>query len=487
MFSKLFPDIRENEIIQGINKFLSSPFYIAFVAILLTISSMFNVGFTFYYILGFTSIIFPCLFCDDMTATIPLAVMLNIGISKELAASGDKVVMGNNLPHFIVMLCIVVLFLFGRLIFDLIYEKERRRTFPRLLVGYILISLAFMFGGLFSKYYSINDFTFGLREFLALAGFYFYFHYTIDFTKMKKRYFAYLLFFFAMSVATQILVEAIRSGLEAPLLVGWGNRSGLGGTLVASFTACIYLNLKSKAGVSWIYVLFFLFYFTMICLTQCRGAAFTGLFATIPCIILVFVYGNKAKRITTSVLLVIYSISMAIFAISNHEFFLKCFGRIFNFDFDTLNEYSSGRIKIWQTGLDQFVHNPIFGVGWHQIPNLGFPARYHNTIIQLLAATGAFGLICYLYHRVETLIVTFRKPRLERTFAFISIICILVSSMLDCFIFNIWLGFEYGFLLAFIEGRFNKFYGKKPAKPVQNPNIQVYQTKLYNTTIVIKK
>ena len=124
-----------------------------------------------------------------------------------------------------------------------------------------------------------------------------------------------------------------------------------------------------------------------------------------------------------------------------------------DFDFDTLNGYSSGRIEIWKTGLDQFIHHPVFGVGWYQIPNLGFQARYHNTLVQLLASTGIFGTLCYAFHRFETYYVTFKKPNLEKTFAFITILSILISSLLDCFLFNIWLGFEYGFLLAYIEGR----------------------------------
>ena len=490
MFTKLIPSLKENEIIIGLNKALSSVFYIAFVAILLTISSIFDVGFVFYYILGVTSIILPCLFCEDMTAIIPFAVMLNIGINKGLASMSDKIVLGPNLPHFIIMLCIVVFFMFGRLVFDLIVEKERRHRFPRLLIGYLMIGIAFMLGGVMSPYHSVNDFAFGLREFLALAGFYFYFYYTIDLVKMKKRYFAYLLFFFAMSVASQILIEAIRSGLDKPLLVGWANRSGLGGTLVASFTACIYLNFKSKGYVSWIYVLFFLFYFTMICLTQCRGAALTGALVTIPCIILLFVYGTKGKRIMTSILLVLYAIGMFIFANTNKEFFFKCFGRIFNFDFDSINDFSSGRIEIWKTGLSQFQENPIFGVGWYQIPISNFPARYHNTLVQLLAATGIVGVVCYSVHRMETIIHTFRRPRLEKTFAYMSILCILVSSLLDCFTFNIWLGFEYGFLLAYIEGRNMKFAPQKvkePEQPKVNPNIQVYQTRTGNTTIIIKR
>ena len=485
MFTKLIPSLKENEIIIGLNKALSSVFYIALVAILLTISSIFDVGFIFYYILGVTSIILPCLFCEDMTAIIPFAVMLNIGINKGLANMYDKIVLGPNLPHFIIMLCIVVFFMFGRLIFDLITEKERRRRYPRLFAGYIVLLLGFCLGGFLSSYYSVQTFTFGLREFLALSGFYFFFFYTIDLPKMKKYYFAYLLFFFALSVSTQIVVEIIRSGLDVPLLVGWANRSGLGGTLVACYSASVYLIIKSKTGISWLFIIFALFFCTAIGLTKCRGAALTGLIISIICFVLLMVFSNKPKRIMTLIFFALYAITMAYIGIFQNEFFIKCFGRIFDFDFDTIDQFSSGRITIWQKGIDQFIHHPIFGVGWYQMVLNNYPARYHNTAIQLLAATGLVGLGCYLVHRFETIWITFKKPTLEKTFAFIALLAILISSLLDCFLFNIWLGFEYCFLLAFIESRNMKESPKKeePAKP--NENMQVYQTG--PTTVVIIK
>ena len=453
MLLKLIPSLKENKVIIWINKILCSPFYIAFVAIMLTLSAIFNVGFVFYYIIAATSIVLPALLGEDMTGLIPLAVMLNIGISKEVAAMNDKVVLGVNLPHFIVMVSIVTIFMFGRLIFDLIVNKERRQRFPRFLIGFCALMFAFTLGGRLFDGHTIEDYAFGIREFLALSGFYFYFFYTIDFTKMKKSYFAWLLFFFALSVSTQILVEACRSGLEKPLLVGWANRSGLGGTLVASFTGVTYLIIKNKARFAWIFVVFAFFFLTMLGMAQCRGAAYTGILMGIACFVLIMVFTNKFTRITTGVLTGAYIIAFILLYNFDIDFIHKCFGRLVDFDFDTLNGYSSGRIEIWKTGLDQFIHHPVFGVGWYQIPNLGFQARYHNTLVQLLASTGIFGTLCYAFHRFETYYVTFKKPNLEKTFAFIAILSILISSLLDCFLFNIWLGFEYGFLLAYIEGR----------------------------------
>lgn len=480
MFLKIFPSLKENKFINFINKALASPFYIAFVAVMLTMSAIFNVGFLFYYILICTSIVLPCLLGEDMIGIVPLAIMLNIGISKQLKEQNEMIFLGKNVIHFVFVLLLVILFGFGRLIFDLIKEKERRKRFPRLLIGYLTIFIAFLAGGFLFPDHSYKDVIFGLREFLAIGGFYFYFFYTIDFTKMKKSYFAYLLFFFALSVSSQILVEAIRTGLEQSLLVGWGNRSGLGGTLVACFTGTAYLIIKKKAYISWLFALFYVFFLTMICMTQCRGAAFTAIVISIPCFVLTLVFSDKMTRVSVILVVIVYAITMGLMALFDNPLFTKCFGRLFNFDFDTIDDYSTGRIGIWKTGFDQFIHYPIFGVGWYQIPGLGFPARYHNTAIQVLASTGIVGAIAYLYHRFETVFVTFKKPTLEKSFAFIAILCILVSSLLDCFLFNIWLGFTYSFLLAFIEGR-NRVI--KMEEEITPPKYQVYQTG--GTSIVI--
>ena len=328
MLLKLLPNLANNKIISILNKILMSPFYIAFVAILLTISSIFPVGFTFYYILICTSIVLPALLGRDMTALIPFGTILNIGISKELRKVNDKVFFGDSLPHFIIILSLVVMFAIGRLIFDLIIEKERRKQYPRFLIGYVAILLSFSLGGMFFPDHSINDFTFGLREFLALGGMYFYYFYTVDMKSIKKDYFAYLLFFFALAVSSQILIEAIRSGVDKPLEVGWANRSGLGGTLVACFSGVAYLIIKKHPGYTWIYTLLFLFFITMIGLTQCRGASLTSLVIAIPCLVLIFIFSKVATKITTGVLITIYIGVMTFLYFFQKDVFEECFGRL---------------------------------------------------------------------------------------------------------------------------------------------------------------
>ena len=134
-------------------------------------------------------------------------------------------------------------------------------------------------------------------------------------------------------------------------------------------------------------------------------------------------------------------------------FINKYFYRLFDFKAE-LDEYSSGRLTIYKYGLEQWKNHPIFGVGWMEckVQYFVFPARYHDTYVQLLAATGSLGLIAYLYHRFETLLITFKKPSLEKTFALLLIMGLMLSSSVDCYFFNIWPGFSYAFLLAFIEG-----------------------------------
>ena len=141
--------------------------------------------------------------------------------------------------------------------------------------------------------------------------------------------------------------------------------------------------------------------------------------------------------------------------IFQREFFMKYFGRITDISFDSLDDYSSGRLSIWKIGLEHFSSNPIFGVGWYQCTwhYHAFPPRYHNTFIQLMGATGLLGLLGYLFHRFETCFVVFKKITLEKSFALICIAGLMVANLVDCHFFNIWLGFGYGFLLAFMEGQ----------------------------------
>lgn len=108
----------------------------------------------------------------------------------------------------------------------------------------------------------------------------------------------------------------------------------------------------------------------------------------------------------------------------------------------------NGRYTLWRSCWEIFLENPIFGRGFYSLdiitPNsfdqLSFklvPDFAHNTVFELLGATGAVGLVGYLVYRAATLRLAFRKPSFERTFLMCSAAFIVVASLVDNYIFQI--------------------------------------------------
>ena len=120
----------------------------------------------------------------------------------------------------------------------------------------------------------------------------------------------------------------------------------------------------------------------------------------------------------------------------------------------------SGRFQIYIDGINQFLNKPIFGNGFYQCNNFRwgnneigsfFPARYHNTFIQLLASCGIVSLIAYFYHRIQTLKIVFSKTNVEKIYMFFIFITLALTSILDCNFFNFGPGFLYSTILLLVE------------------------------------
>lgn len=453
MLSKFLPKLRDNKIIRIINKIFASPFYAGAVAILLCTAEIFSFEFVAYYILIGFSVVLPSLLLDDMTASIPAIVMLHIAMSKKTFDQETTVILGDNIHHFYIMFSFICISLIGRLIIDLVTEKERRKHYPRFLVGYVAVLIAYVMGGAFSKYYDAKTFGFGLLEFVSIGGFYFYFVYTIDWKKINKDYFAYLFLFFGLAISAEIIVLIAQKSEE--ITTGWGIRNDIGGTLAMTIGGAGYLAIKKKSYINWIFVIAMLFILVACALTESRGGFVATFIMVILCCVLLMVLSNWIKRLTGSLLIVSFIITFICLYIFRHEMMMAMFGRLLEVDIKNLDDFSSGRITIWKIGIEQWKENKAFGVGWLQttFAEFKFPPRYHNTYIQLLAATGIVGICAYALHRFEIVFVTFRRPNYEKIFALICIVGLMTANIFDCHFFNIWLGFGYSFLLAFIEGK----------------------------------
>ena len=130
----------------------------------------------------------------------------------------------------------------------------------------------------------------------------------------------------------------------------------------------------------------------------------------------------------------------------------------------------SARFATWKACWERFTEYPVFGVGFYKTPGTmmtesgmytefveGTPdgvflaLRSHNTLFQLLATGGTFAVVGYAVHRIQTLVLCFRRPSVEKAVAAMCVASLLLTSLLDCHMFNMGPGLMYSVLLVFAE------------------------------------
>ena len=116
----------------------------------------------------------------------------------------------------------------------------------------------------------------------------------------------------------------------------------------------------------------------------------------------------------------------------------------------------NGRFTIWKSALSGFASFPVFGNGFSGLsvddsvlyPFGALGKMAHNTVLQLLYAAGVFGLGGYFYYRIHTLSLVLKRPNIHKSFAAASMSVLILSSLLDNFIFNVYPTFYYSAVLA---------------------------------------
>jgi O-antigen ligase len=104
----------------------------------------------------------------------------------------------------------------------------------------------------------------------------------------------------------------------------------------------------------------------------------------------------------------------------------------------------NGRFNLWRAAFDAFLKAPMFGSGFYGLHVEGqavfgpLPVMAHNTVLELLSAMGIFGLFAYAYYRIKSLWLFFEKPSLTKSFLGMSVLVILLESLLDNFVFNVY-------------------------------------------------
>ena len=411
-------------------------------------------------------IIYTCLWGRDLLPIMPLFILAYI-IPSSRNNPGCKEDTIFSLQHGgILIICLAVL-IGASLLYRVI--RDRKRFFGRkyrLLPGILLLMVAYMAGGLGSG----ANFTlqgksifFGFMQGCAILIPDFLFCGGVDWEKVDREYFSWI----GVSVGCVLLAEILWLYLTADVIIdgsiqrnnlytGWGICNNIGGMLIMMIPAAFHLSLK-KYYRNWFGVLAASAFLIGAYFTCSRAAMIIGTGIYFLSFLLMLRYADDPKR--PALIFIFFVVCLLLTVIVRWDRVKVLFEFILRRGLKL-----SKRDIVYTDGLKLFTQSPIFGTTFYPPAEVAphdfsssevfsnfFPARWHNTIVQLLACCGLFGLVAYGFHRVQTVKLFLTKPCARKLFTAASILTLILASLVDCHFFNIGPVLFYSIALAFGE------------------------------------
>ncbi len=498
-----YSKIRENSVIKTLNGFLSTPWYMLLIALIMAASNIFGLEFMAFYAYMLMGI-YIVLFAPDCFAIIPMfccGYMLFSSGNNPAENYGETIFSkGTNLTQFIVIAVIIGVCLLTRFFFEILVVRRKVKRMPALTFGFVALGLAYLLSGVYTEGYGGKELAFSALQIVSLCVTYFYFYYTVDWEKRNVGDCAMMLSAVGVGLFLEIVgmylhpevIEAIKNGTfhRTMLLSGWGVYNNVGGMMAMLMPAPFYFACVKKRG--WLYLLLASVFLGGIVLSQSRGAIIIGGVIYLVSCILTIVYTPKERKLANIVAVAIVILGFAVGVVV----VLSDAGGMLLGDMIATGKNDNGRMDVYKAGIKQFFESPIFGKGFyapfedanrypalfeHQygFENLGegyfIPPRYHNTLVQLLATGGVVALLAYAYHRAQTIALFVKKPSASKTFLGLAICAHLLASLLDCHFFNLGPGLTYGIILLCAEmlpRKERESAQELPTLPVEEKSVQ---------------
>ncbi len=450
-----------------IHKFLYSPAYFFLIGFLTVLSNTCNAElfvYTCFIIIG----IYICFMARDLLPLTPMIVCgyITPSVGNNPGVNDSSIFSFHGGGLYIILL--VVLFLIS-LIYRLATDPDfggkkffaRKRT---LLPGILALGFAYLLSGFGSGQWDKigwQNLLFATLQFLSIGLIYFILSGGICWEQAPEKYLAWagvcvgyvllaeLLFIFWDS---NIIFEG--RILRDKIYTGWGHYNNIGALLAMMIPFPFFLTGKSRYPSLFYFTA--LLFFAGLLLTCSRGSILFGIIIYLISYIFSLFSSGQARRSFGIHIFTVLLAGVLIFYYSEELRWL--FFSIVNAGFA-----SKEREEIYSQGIAQFLKFPIFGGSFFPVNNAlfswstsesfvsFFPPRWHNTLIQILASCGTVGIVAYLFHRVQTILLFIRDFSREKMFVAFSILALLLTSMLDCHLFNIGPAMFYSVALTFVE------------------------------------
>ena len=319
------------------------------------------------------------------------------------------------------------------------------------LIGYmLLLSVAFILNGLFSETSTIMDFLLGTAEAVGYFFFFavFYFGFRGSGLKRIDSYFCYCTLWIAAVILIQMALLYMTGDVFRDdgaininaIVLGWGVSTVIGASLCVLIPILFYGAMRRRYPVVYIVMATLVLLASFFSMSR-TALGVSALFFFISMVIGCF-FGERKTMFQ------IAAIAMLLIAIVTVIGYYEDVYRLFAVYFEK-GLKTTGRLELWKKCVDGFFDNPLLGKGFFGL-GLGESVSHfaHNTILQMLGACGAFGLVAYLLYRIETAFMFIKNPSLFKTMLGVSAAALVVASLLDIFLFSFFSMIYHSALLA---------------------------------------
>ncbi len=349
--------------------------------------------------------------------------------------------------------------------------KVKRFVSSSLFKGFIILTALLLLNGFFNfKEYNKENIIFGALIAISFVLPFFIFSINMRIDKNTAKYLVYVLLVISFILAVELIAlyyttVEISAGkiMKHTIDLGWGVSNNIGAMLAMLMPLHFYCAVKARYSIPF-FVSGILCYFLVI-LSMSRTSIIFATFILFFCLGFLCIYKHKNMAVNRySVVIFLFLVALALILFESK--LQRAFEGLLLIGFD-----DNGRMEYYKDGIDKFLNNPIFGAGFgnsHGVNDkfvIAAPEFFHNTIIQMLASCGILGFLAYAYHRFETVKLFIKHKTPLSFFLGLSILTLLLSSLLDIHIFNVFPTLFYSVILCVLE-RDGKYRKQKSLYPL---------------------
>lgn len=407
--------------------------------------------FAFYYV-AVTGVLILIL-CDDLTPFITLLAFLTVIISyrhspSPASGNSDYLFQPAITAQAIALVALIILAAVVRIIKTF---RRRKFKFTPVFFGLCALSVAFLLNGIFSKGYTPMNLVYGICQIIVYLGLFVLLKDNIKingktFKNIATIFLALSILLVAELFIAYITTEGIYVNGElhrGRLSFGWGVYNTMGMLLLLCIPSVMYLASIYKHG--WALTLYSVL-LAVSCIFSMSRQAMLGVAVIYPLCLIYLIVKTRQKLINC--LIIGAALAGAAIVISiKWDNFANSFSQVFENIIVNGQLNGSGRMKLYETAVNEFFRAPLFGTGFYSSGLDGLlynasgmdiiPLFYHNTLLQMAASCGLIGLAAYLVHRVQTVFSLLNNLTVERAFIAVSMFSIIFLSLLDVHMFDI--------------------------------------------------